>query len=291
MADVSTPIAARDPALRHWLGAYECTQIEPFLARALPEHWAPIGARILETGVGLAAGPCKWAPRWSPVPPTRRIGRCDDETRMRSIIYRTHDCLHQLWGLPHPGDLHSAADKAYYKRAVMAGEIAVLTLCEFVLCDWLHERFAELRPWIDGRCAVPMRRGPLRGKTITQIALRLDELLHHGRRGRWVQADAQATAFADYYIPMLAEDRRLVDECWAAMHADPAWPNPALDGAPRARFGDTLNGAELTCWMIADFEHLLSTTPEPDMALVRFNRSRRAGIRLPETWPQGVLER
>ncbi len=286
-----TPIAVEDPALRRVLEAYEIFEIEEFLARVLPPQWAGIGARILETGATLSTQPCSWAPRWSPVPPTRRIGTCDDETRMRSIIYRVHDCLHQLWGLPHPGDLDSTDDYEHYKRAQMCGEVAVLTLCEFVYVDWLYQSFPELGRWIEGRCAVLMLRNALRGKNTTQIALRLDEFLHKKRTPRWVRDDEHASAFAGYYIPMLERDRVLIDECWAAMKAEPGWVTDNLTGAPKARFADTLNGLELTCWMIADFEHLVSTTAEPDWALVNWNRQRRAKIRLPKGWPQAPIER
>lgn len=210
---------------------------------------------------------------------------------MRSIIYRVHDCLHQLWGLPHPGDLESADDHDYYKRAQMCGEVAVLTLCEFVYARWLYETFPELGPWIEGRCAVLMLRNALRGKSATQIAMRLDEFLHKQRVPRWVREDEHASAFARYYTPMLQRDREMVDQCWAAMKAEPGWVVSNLDGAPKARFADTLNGLELTCWMIADFEHQLSTSPDPDWALVHWNRQRRATIELPRAWPTAQIER
>ncbi|MCH9682936.1 MAG: hypothetical protein K0V04_15980 [Deltaproteobacteria bacterium] len=280
-----SPIAVEDPALRHLLEAYDIFEIDQFLDRVFPPQWAGIAARILETGATMSPTPCLWAPRWTPVPPTQRIGRCDDESRMRSIIFRVHDCLHQLWGLPHPGDLESADDFRYYKRAQMCGEIAVLTLCEFVYVDWLYQSFPELSAWIEGRCAVLMLRKALRGKSTTQVALRLDEFLHKNHVSRWVREDEHARAFAEYYTPMLQKDRDAIDQCWAAMKAEPGWVERALAAAPKARFADTLSGLELTCWMIADFEHLLSTTPEPDWALAHWNRERRATIELPRGWP------
>lgn len=276
------PIAAEDPALRRFLEAYEVYDIELFLERVFPPAWAGIRARILETGVTMSEEPCAWAPRWTPVPPTKRVGRTDDESRMRSIIYRVHDCLHQLWGLPEP----ALEDDNYYeyKRAQMCGEVVVLTLCEFVYVKWLYDTFDELGAWIEGRCAVMMLKKDLRGKTTTQIARRLDEFLHKKRMPRWVEEDEHALAFAEYYTPMLARDREAIEVCWRAMKADPAWVQSNLDGAPLARFSASLNGSELTSWMIADFEHLLDTTPTPDWALVRWNRERRAKIVMPPDW-------
>lgn len=276
------PIAADAPALRRFLEAYEIYDIEAFLERVLPPEWAGIRARILETGVTMSEEPCAWAPRWTPVPPTKRVGRTDDESRMRSIIYRVHDCLHQLWGLPQPA---LEADNYYeYKRAQMCGEVVVLTLCEFVYVQWLYDSFPELGAWIEGRCAVMMLKKDLRGKTTTQIATRLDEFLHQKRTPRWVKEDEHALAFAEYYTPMLQRDRDAIEQCWQSMKAEPTWVKENLQGAPLARFSASLSGSELSSWMIADFEHLMDTTPAPDWALVHWNRARRATIVMPQGW-------
>lgn len=279
------PIAASDPALRAWLAASDVFDIEAFTEQVLPPAWGGVRARILESGATMSAVPCPWAPRWTPVPPTRRIGRCDDESRMRSIIFRVHDCLHQLWGLPHPGDLDSEDDARDYKKAQMCGEIVVLTLTELVYAKWLHERFPELRDWIDGRCAVPMTRGVLQGKTTLQMAQRVDELLHKGWTARWAREDPATAAWTAYYRPMLQRDRDTIDRCWEAMRAEPDWIRRGLAGAPHARFASSLTGLELTTWMVTDFEQILGTAPSPDRALVAWNRERRSKIVLPAGWP------
>lgn len=279
------PPTARQPELVDWLRAADATTIEAFLDLAFPAEWDGIRARILESGATFSSNPGRWAPGWTPIPFTVRIGRTDDESRMRSIFYRVHDCLHQLWGLPHPHDLTEASARRSFKRAVMCGEVAVLTLTEFVFAAHVHARFPELREWIDGRCAVPLMHTLLRGKTPTQVALRLDEILHKQFIGAWAQNSEPATAFATYYTPMLAEDRARVDVCIGAMAADPLATATLLETAPRARFGDRMNGMELTAWMIADFEHQLTTSPAPDQALVDFNRDRRSRLVLPAQWP------
>jgi len=275
----------QQPALRAWLASCELVDIEEFTRRAFPPEWSGIRARILETGATMSPTPCFWAPRWTPIPPTVRVGRTDDESRMRSIIYRVHDCLHQLWGLPHPSDLASEDDFRDYKKAQMCGEIVVLTLSEFVFVKWLHDSFPELRTFIDGRCAVPMTLNVMRGKSTLQIALRVEELLHKRWIARWARDDADTMAWVNYYAPMLQRDRDMVDECWAAMKAEPGWIASGLVGAPKARFASSLTSLELTCWMVADFEHNISTSEEPDDALVQWNRERRAKIRLPAGWP------
>lgn len=143
----------------------------------------------------------------------------------------------------------------------------------------------ELRAWIDGRCAVPMALGVLRGKSPLQIALRVEELLHKKWIARWAREDAATMAWVGYYTPMLQHDRDMIDRCWTAMKEEPAWIHTGLAGAPKARFDCALSSLELTCWMVADFEHNLSTAPEPDRALVEWNRARRARITLPAGWP------
>jgi hypothetical protein len=278
-------IAAQQPELRQWLEAYDVLDIDEFTRWVFPPAWAAIRARILETGATMSPTRCAWAPRWTPISPTVRIGRCDDESRMRSIMFRVHDCLHQLWGLPHPGARDSEDDRRDYKKAQMCGEIVVLTLCEFVYGRWLHDSFPELRAWIDGRCAVPMAKNVMRGKSTLQITLRIEELLHKRWVARWAREDAETMAWINYYTPMLQHDRDMIDRCWEAMQAEPEWIRTGLAGAPKARFDCALSSLELTCWMVADFEHNLATSAEPDRALVEWNRARRAKIRLPAGWP------
>jgi hypothetical protein len=259
--------------------AANTTNITQFLEIAFPPEWKGIAARILETGVTMSDAPCKWAPRWSQIPPTKRYGDGTLQTHAKSIIFRVHDCLHQLWGLPHPGDF-SEEDFYYYKRGQMCGEVAVLTITEFVYAKWLYDTVPELREMIWHRNALPLLEGPLKGKSLEQLAMRLDGLLHKKIRPRWVRENPWATNFCDDYVPMLEKDRAQIDINWEAMKR----MNWKPDGIPKARFGRNLDGLELTVWMIHDFEHLLSSHPEPDWALVRFNRERRRNIILPAGW-------
>jgi hypothetical protein len=265
-----------------FVDAYETRSIEAFMRLVFPPEWAPIAARILESGATMSEDVVPWAPRWTPVSPTVRFGHPGIATMVKSCIYRAHDCLHNLWGLPHPGESYSDADFAVYKRAQMCGEVAVLTLTEFALCRSLHERFPELRAMLWERNALPMwlDGGPLAGRTVQQIAARLDGVLHKGVRPRWVREDAHATAFADDYVPMLARDRQLVDHNWALMRSA-GWQPANL---PNARYNPNLDGLELTTWMIDDFYHLLDTDPMVDRALRGFNKNRRDGIELPLGW-------
>lgn len=227
----------------------------------------------------MSKEPCPWAPRWSKIPPTVRTGRDDLETALKSVIFRVHDCLHQLWGLPYPGN-YTTDDFYYFKRAQMCGEVAVLTLAEFVYAPYLARTDIMCRSAVWARNALPLLEGPLAGRSLEQIAMRMDELLHKQIRPRWVRENPFARAFVEDYVPMLERDREQIDKNWAAMKAASWYPV----GIPRAPFGAALEGLELTLWMIRDFEHLLSSSHTVDQALTGFNRQRRAKLVLPPGW-------
>jgi hypothetical protein len=199
---------------------------------------------------------------------------------MKSCIYRVHDCIHQLWGLPLPSERLDEDDFYTYKRSQMCGEVAVLTLTEFEFAGhWYGER-DDLRPMLAARNALPMLHGPLQGKTTQQIAQRLDDLLHKKSRPRWVREHAASSAFVEDYVPMLEHDRLNIDHNWRLMK-EAGW-RPT--GAPNSRYSPHLDGLELTQWMIADFFHLRDTDEEVDGPLRDFNRGRREGIVLPAGW-------
>lgn len=263
-----------------FLEAFKTRDLADFLSLVLPSDWGAIRARILESGATMAESPCPWAPRWSPVPPTIRKGANELETAVKSCIYRAHDSLHQLWGLPVPGDLNSEADFYLYKRAQMCGEVAVLTLTEFMLCQRLAQAHPTLQPLLWRRNALPMLEGPLRNRSWAEIASRLDGILHGGRRPWWLRNHPASCAFADDYVPMLAADRRNIDHNWVLMRTTGWFPT----GAPNARYNPDTDGLELTLWMISDFLHLMDTDPVVDEPLAAFNRARRASITLPVGW-------
>jgi len=260
--------------------AFETRDLERFVELMFPPTWQSLAARILESGAEMSDEITAWAPRWSPVSPTLRTGSSPLETHMKSCIFRVHDCLHQLWGLPVPAPGHSEEDFYLYKRAQMCGEVAVLTLTEFVFCDYLRQSYPELRDYVWMRNALPMKFGPLQGKSTLQIAMRLDDLLHKKRKPKWVRDHAPSLAFVEDYVPMLQRDRDAIDANWAVMKRVGWLP----EGAPNARYSRNLDGLELTAWMIADFYHQMETGIEIDRALQTFNRTRRRCVVLPEGW-------
>jgi hypothetical protein len=258
--------------------AFETDDIEVFIAHALPPAWTGVAARILESGVTLTATPGPWCPGWTPVPLTLRGQGEDRWTQItRSVMYRVHDCLHNLWPQPHP----TADGRRAYKRIQLAGEVAVLTITEFAYGEWLWDTFPVLRRVVEPRVAVGLRKGLFRHLTLEQIAHRAADILHMGKDYAWARESPEVQSWVDYYRPMLAADRAMADRCWAAIERTGWQPPP---DAPNTRIGPDFTGRETTAWMIQDFEHHIRSHAAPDWGLVRLNRARRAGILLPEDW-------
>jgi hypothetical protein len=260
--------------------AFDTRDVERFLALLFPPTWAGLTARIVESGVEFSDVMCPWAPRWSRIPPTVRRGADVFSTEVKSCLFRVHDCLHQLWGLPIPGQQFTEDDFYLYKRSQMCGEVAVLTLTEFIVAQHFYDTYPSTQALLWSRNAIPMLKGPLRGKSPLQIALRMDDVLHKKRRPKWVRDHEPSTAFCDDYVPMLEYDRLDIDHNWALMKRA-AW---TPFGAPDARYSRSLDGLELTTWMITDFYHQMDTDPSIDTGLRDFNRLRRQRIVLPAGW-------
>lgn len=261
--------------------AFETRDIEHFLKLVFPPTWQGIAARIVESGATFSKDMCSWAPRWSKIPPTVRTGRTPLETAVKSCIYRVHDCIHQLWGSPLPSERLDQDDFYEFKRAVMCGEVAVLTLTEFDFAGYWYDQNDALEDMLYDRNAIPMLKGPLAGKSTLQIAQRLDDLLHKKSRPRWVREMPSAVAFVEDYVPMLEFDRVNIDHNWRLMKEANNW-RPLT--APNSRYSPQLDGLELTQWMITDFFHLRDTDAVVDEPLRDFNRKRREGIVLPAGW-------
>ncbi len=272
--------------------AYEANDISDLLA-IFPPAWAGVAARIMESGAELSPTKTWWAPRWSPISPTKKKGEnvywvdgdSVTEGMVKSVIYRVHDCIHQLWGIPISSEAFSEDDFYIFKRSTMCGEVAALTMTEFFFCQHLLERFPQLHPVLWKRNALPMLK-VMNARSAIDVAIRLDGILHKHLRPRWVRNDPFATAFADDYVPMLEKDRAGCDKHWAAIK-EARWRPTS---APNTRYSQALDGLELTVWMIEDFLHLMHTDPEVDTGLREFNRQRRRSIEPPPGWtkPKGM---
>lgn len=260
--------------------AFETRNAKEFLDLMFPVEWEAIKARIIETGVTMSQENTDWAPRISPVSPTMRYGKEEHISHVKSCIFRTHDFIHQLWGLPLPSAEFTEDDFYVYKRANMCGEVAVLTLTEFVFVPFIYDNYPEVQKFLKTRNAIPMLEGPLSGLSTERIAARLDGLLHKKIRPKWVREHQASMDFCDDYVPMLEKDRQLVNHNWKIMKET----GFRAEGAPNARYSLDSDGLELTQWMITDFFHQMDTGKDIDKSLAEFNRQRRSTIEFPCGW-------
>lgn len=262
--------------------AFAAETLEDFLHAAFPPAFRGVAARIVESGATFSADVPAWAPRWSGIPFTRRkerVGGVDE--KLATVLFRSHDCLHQLWGVPRL-DAQDPDERRAYKRTQMCGEVAVLTLTEFVFAEAWSRVDPAFGPVLDRRNALPLLRGALAGLSTAEIAARIDGVLHQRalRPPAWVREDPVATRFVADYTRMLQDDRDNIERCLEAMCRE-GWTPPA---GPTFRPMFRLDGLELTLWMVEDFFHLARTSPEVDTELAAFNRARRGQIRFPPGW-------
>lgn len=263
--------------------AFNSTDLKEFIYEVFPDEWSPICARIIESGAEFGETD-KFAPRWSPIPFTIRKSKTGDltETYLKSIIFRVHDCIHQLWGLPTPS-IFDEDNKYMFKRMWMCAEVATLTITEFIYCEWLYNTQEKLRPLLENRNTLLFKwTTELKNKTPVQLGARLDQLLHKKIRPKWTRDNKYACIFLDDYVPMLEQDRANIDWNWDLLvkQDDKSY----LKDLPNQRYSRKLDGLELTQWMVSDFYHLMETDEVIDIALSEFNKKRRTNVNLPEYW-------
>lgn len=266
--------------------AFNSTDLKEFIYEVFPDEWSPIAARIIESGAKYEETN-KFAPKWSSIPLTIRYSRNNNitETYLKSIIFRIHDCIHQLWGLPIP-ETFDEENKYIFKRMWMCAEITTLTITEFIYCEWLYNTQIKLRSLLEDRNTLLFKwTTELKGKTYVQIAGRLDRLLHAKLIPKWVRDNKYGMIFINDYVPMLEQDRINIDHNWKLLCEQTN--KDYLKKLPNQRYSRELDGSELTLWMIKDFNHLLNTDKMIDEELAKFNCERRSKVNLPDGWNLG----
>jgi len=263
--------------------AYFSKNLREFIYEVFPDEWAPIAARIIESGAEFGETD-KFAPRWSCIPFTERKSKRGNvkETYLKSIIFRVHDCIHQLWGLPIP-TVFNEDEKYMFKRMWMCAEVATLCITEFLYCQWLYDTQEELKEMLEHRNTLLFKwTTELSVKSPVQLAGRLDQLLHKKIYPKWVRENEHAKKFVADYVPMLEQDRTNIDYNWKLLleQTDRSY----LNLLPNQRYSRKLDGLELTQWMVQDFLHLLNTDDVIDTGLAEFNRARRKNVNLPDGW-------
>ena len=266
--------------INNFVKASNSFDTKEFLDLIFPEEWAPITARIVESGVEMSTGMNHWYPRLSPISNTQKKGRDIYEASLKTCLFKVHDFIHQLWGLPLPSPDFTEDDFYVYKRSQMCGEVAAITISEFIFGKFVYDNYEPLRPYLIKRSAIPIMEGPFKNKTLLEIGMRMDAILHKKVRPRWLREHKESTVFADYYVPMFEADRRGIDNNWLAMKRAKWIPTMA----PNSRYSPEMDGLETTLWMLSDFQHLLRTDDKIDYGLAEFNANRRRNIVFPEGW-------
>lgn len=277
--------------------AFESRNVAEFMDLVFPSSWGGIKARILETGVMFEEGDPneeKFALGWSFIRPTMRLSKRENEreTWFKSIIFRVHDVLHQLFSLFVPSRWDDEEELRHLKRMWMCAEVAVLTLTEFVWCQWLYDTQPHLREFLEHRNTLLFKNTTqLAEKTPKEIASVLDQLLHLKARPKWVTENPHGLEFLRDFVPMLQVDRVNIDYNFELLIAQR--DKEYLKHMPRPCYGKELDGRELTVWMIKYFELMKNTGDTVDEELATFNRERRSKLNLPDGWnnpPQSRID-
>lgn len=136
--------------------SFNSPDLKTFMDNLFPLNWKGVTARIIETGVKFSTDPNEpWLIGVSDIHKTKKVGTTFIESLIKSVLFTSHDCFHQLWGLPYI-DNYDDKDFNFFKKAQMCGEIAVLTITEFILAKQLKKRCTELTNLIDKRCSTAL---------------------------------------------------------------------------------------------------------------------------------------
>lgn len=278
--------------------SYNETDLERFMRITFPRQWAPLIARILETGA-VYEETSKFAPKWSTVPFMERKGSTDTETQLKSVLFRVHDCLHQLWGLPIP-EKFDEDDRREFKKMWMCAEVAVFTISEFFYAQWLYDTQPYLRDYLEKRNTLLFKNAPqMRNLSIRDTMMMVDHLLHQCQKKQfdaetrysllpdWVKKNKHAMIFVEDFSAMLRQDRVNIDCNWALLlqQKDKSY----LQHIPNQSYSRQLEGLQLTLWMADNFENQLNTGLEVDRELAMFNQERRRKVNLPDGWNEGKM--
>lgn len=261
--------------------AYKSETLLEFMKELYPVNWGGICARIIETGVSFTEEDEPWLIGVSDIQKTVRKGNTYVESILKSVLFMAHDTFHNLWGLPYIKDF-DLNNQEFFMKAQMCGEIAVLTVTEFILAKQIKKRHKELGSLIDKRNAVPMMNygEELYHLSPRDLATRLESILKDGKYQKWIYNTDTGMNFFNDYIPMLQKDIRNILQNWDTMKRYNFIPNALCNN----RYNSNMSSSELTQWMLDDFMHQRNSDGNIDYELSEFNRNRRKRMVVPTEW-------
>ncbi len=99
--------------------AFKSVLLQDFMSHIFPLNWKGVTARIIETGVKFSDDPNEpWLIGVSDIQKTKKTGTTYMESLIKSVLFTSHDCFHQLWGLPYIENFDDK-DFNFFKRIVV----------------------------------------------------------------------------------------------------------------------------------------------------------------------------
>jgi len=194
--------------------AYETDCILTFCNIMMGPSWSGIVARIMENGAQFNKhNKIDWLPGWSSISMTKKISKTNDsdEAIFKSLVYRFHDIIHNIWVFPNL-KITSPKDEFLYKKIQMAGEVATLTITEFFWLSNLHREVPyKWKVFIEKRNAHKIYGVPIKEEIIYDVGDYVSLMVGEGS----IKGAFSGTAsedFASDYFRMLEEDRSMIDE-------------------------------------------------------------------------------
>jgi hypothetical protein len=180
----------------------------------MPIQWSGVYSKIIENGASFGYNKkIDWLPGWSDISTTEKLSKKSDldEAIFKSVVYRFHDVIHNIWIFPNIA-IKDEHDAALYKKIQMAGEIATLAVTEFF---WLSNLYYDIssdkyKEFIRKRNAQKIFGAKIKRMSIYSVAKHISLMAGEGsREGSF--SGTICEDFASDYFRMLEEDRNMID--------------------------------------------------------------------------------
>lgn len=182
---------------KDWEDAFHTQDVNKFVEIMTPKEWVNLVPVFKSLNLKFEKD-CGWIPGLTNIPLTTRGSDADFPNKViRSVMFRYHDVLHNLWGQP--------TEKSTYVDVQIAGEFVVLVLSECWHGKLMYESScAEVKEILECKEAIKLHDSFLVGKTKKQTALELESIFFHG--AEFTTTCKYTNKFINYFRPMLLQD-------------------------------------------------------------------------------------
>jgi hypothetical protein len=194
--------------------AYNTKDVFEFCNIIMPE-WRGVVTKILENGTEFNSfEKSDWLPGWSSISLSKRLSKINviDDMIFKSVVYRFHDIIHNLWIFPNL-KISNVEDELLYKKIQMAGEVTTLVITEFF---WLCNLFDKIesdkyKQYIEKRNAYKIYGKEIKNISIHEIGDYVSLMVGEGSK-KDAFKNTLSEDFADDYYRMLENDRVMIDK-------------------------------------------------------------------------------